>query len=61
MLKPHIAQLLAAPTPEPTIRDILESVDVTIRPAFAFEPSPIASIQTSMLAPSVTAKKTTKE
>jgi hypothetical protein len=60
MLKPDIEQLLAKPTvaPSPTIRDILESVEVVARPTLGFEPSPIASIHTAMLAPSIASKET---
>ena len=61
MLKPDIENLLTPASPLPTIRDILDTVDVVVRPNLGFEPSPIASIHTAMLAPSITIKETAKE
>jgi hypothetical protein len=60
MLKPDIENLLTPASPLPTIRDILDTVDVVARPDFGY-PSPIASIHTAMLAPSITIKETAKE
>jgi len=58
MFTPDIEKLLTPTAPPPTIRDILNSVEVVARPTFGFEPSPIAAIHTAMLAPSVTCKET---
>ena len=60
MLKPTIEELLTQSLPVPTIRDILNNVEVVALPKFGLEPSPIAAIHTAMLAPS-TVKQNDKE